>query len=272
VIERMSTGEFAARTRLSRKALRLYQEHGLLEPVAVDPRTGYRAYAPEQVHRARLIARLRLLDLPLADIATLLALAPAAAAKALDDHWQAAERTHSERRRLLRQVQDLLTGRGTPMYDIQTRDVPEQKVLSVQRNLHAAELPAFIDEAHRALYAHLEASGATADGHPFAVYHGMVTEQEDGPVEACVPFTGSVEPAGRLGVRLEPARAEAYTRLTRSQVRYPEILGAYDAVFDWITAQGHEVALTPREVYLADFAAVGDDDPACDVAVPFAAR
>ncbi len=269
--ERLSTGEFAARTRLSRKALRLYQEHGLLEPAAVDPRTGYRAYAPEQVHRARLIGRLRLLDLPLAEIGALLALDPAAAVKALDDHWQDAERTHSERRRLLRQIQDLLTGRGTPVYDVQTREMPEQKVLTVQRNLHAAELPAFIVEAHQALYAHLEASGATATDLPFVVYHGMVTEQEDGPVEACVPFTGSVEPAGRLGVRLEPARAEAYTRLRKDQVGYPEILGAYDAVFDWISAQGHEVALTPREVYLADLAVAGDGDPACDVAVPFRA-
>ena len=268
----MSTGEFAARTRLSRKALRLYQEHGLLEPAGVDPRTGYRAYAPEQVPRARLIARLRLLDLPLAEIAAFLALDPAAAAKALDGHWHAAEQAHSERRRLVRQIQDILTGRETPMYDVRTREVPEQKVLTVQRNVVAPELPAFIDESYRALFAHLEASGATPGEPSYVLYHGMVTEQEDGPVEVCVPFAGGVEPAGALGIRLEPARTEAYTRLTRGQVRYPEILGAYDAVSDWLAAHGHQPALSPREVYFTDFAAAADTDPACDVAFPYRAR
>jgi len=63
--DRMTTGAFAARTRLSRKALRLYDELGLLRPESVDPQTGYRSYVPQQVQRARLIGLLRRLDLPL---------------------------------------------------------------------------------------------------------------------------------------------------------------------------------------------------------------
>ena len=43
-MERLSIGEFSVRSRLSPKALRLYQELGLLEPAAVDPDTGYRSY------------------------------------------------------------------------------------------------------------------------------------------------------------------------------------------------------------------------------------
>ena len=39
-MERLSIGHFSARSRLSPKALRLYQELGLLEPAAVDPDTG----------------------------------------------------------------------------------------------------------------------------------------------------------------------------------------------------------------------------------------
>jgi hypothetical protein len=37
VTDLMSSGEFAARTRLGRKALRLYQEVGLLEPAEDEP-------------------------------------------------------------------------------------------------------------------------------------------------------------------------------------------------------------------------------------------
>jgi effector-binding domain-containing protein len=54
-------------------------------------------------------------------------------------------------------------------------------------------------------------------------------------------------------------------------VRYPEILRAYDAVSGWLQAQGHKSTLPPREVYFADLSTVGDDEPACDIAFPYAA-
>lgn len=269
--EPMSSGAFAARTRLSRKALRLYDEQGLLRPAAVDPGTGYRSYAPEQVRRARLIGLLRRLELPLGQIATLLDLDPGTAAKALGETWRAAEDTHAERRRLVRYLQDLLTGKDGAVYDIQTRDVPEQKVLSTQRNITAGDLPGFIDDACGRLLGHLRAGGIPVSGAAFVVYHGEVTEDSDGPVEVCVPFTGAVEPAGTLGVRLEPAHAEAYTRIPKRQLRFPEILRAYDAVGEWLHRNDRRMTLPPREVYFTDVAAAGDDDPAADIAFPYEA-
>src|SRR6266545_2529795 len=62
----MSIGRFARRAGLSIGALRHYAEIGLLRPARVDPDTGYRYYAEEQLDTARLIARLRDVDVPLA--------------------------------------------------------------------------------------------------------------------------------------------------------------------------------------------------------------
>ncbi|MGP3735026.1 MerR family transcriptional regulator [Streptomyces sp. GDS52] len=64
----LTIGAFAKVSRLSPKALRLYDELGLLTPARVDPVTGYRSYAPEQLDRARLVAWLRRLGMPLARI------------------------------------------------------------------------------------------------------------------------------------------------------------------------------------------------------------
>lgn len=64
----LTIGAFAKASRLSPKALRLYDESGLLTPVRVDPVTGYRFYAPEQLEQARLVAWLRRLGMPLARI------------------------------------------------------------------------------------------------------------------------------------------------------------------------------------------------------------
>ena len=55
----LSIGEFARRSRLSVKALRLYDRRGLLVPAVIDETNGYRRYRETQLARARLIAMLR---------------------------------------------------------------------------------------------------------------------------------------------------------------------------------------------------------------------
>ena len=72
VVSELSIGEFARRSGLSLKALRLYDARGLLPPVRVDDGSGYRFYAPEQLERAHTIALLRRLDMPLSTIADVL--------------------------------------------------------------------------------------------------------------------------------------------------------------------------------------------------------
>ena len=64
----LTIGAFARTSRLSIKALRLYDDIGLLPPVCIDPATGYRYYDPAQLERARLVVWLRRLDMPLARI------------------------------------------------------------------------------------------------------------------------------------------------------------------------------------------------------------
>ena len=87
----LSIGELAARSGLSPKALRLYDESGLLVPRRVDPSTGYRSYGVDQVGRARLIAALRGLGMGLARIRVLCDLDGAAAAAELRSWWRQEE-------------------------------------------------------------------------------------------------------------------------------------------------------------------------------------
>ena len=64
----LSIGRFAEASRLSLKALRLYDRAGLLQPYHVDPHSGYRFYHLKQLERARLILLLRQIDMPLVTI------------------------------------------------------------------------------------------------------------------------------------------------------------------------------------------------------------
>ncbi|MFD2765393.1 MerR family transcriptional regulator [Micromonospora eburnea] len=69
----MPIGVFARATRLSVRVLRNYDRLGLLVPAWVDPGTGYRRYGVDQFARAGLIRRLRELEVPLPEIAEILA-------------------------------------------------------------------------------------------------------------------------------------------------------------------------------------------------------
>ena len=64
----VTIGEFSRLTHLTVKSLRHYHDQDLLTPYAIDPQSGYRRYAVDQAPTAMLIARLRALDMPLAEV------------------------------------------------------------------------------------------------------------------------------------------------------------------------------------------------------------
>jgi protein phosphatase len=99
-VELMTSGAFARASGLSRKALRLYDELGLLHPARVDPATLYRFYDPRQLEQARLVAWLRRLGMPLAAIRSVTGLPPARAAEELAAYWAKAEAETAARREL----------------------------------------------------------------------------------------------------------------------------------------------------------------------------
>jgi DNA-binding transcriptional MerR regulator len=279
----LATGEFARRSGLSLKALRLYDENGLLRPAEVDPATGRRGYGTEQVHAARLIGMLRGAGMSLAEIGLLLAeltgpelATPALAGpktspaiERLDRHLDQLERRHTGRRFLISHIRALLRAEGPPMFPIQTRHVPAQRVMSIQRRLRAPETDGFVAKARAAFRQHL--GGAEPAGPLILIFHGIVDYESDGPLEVVLGCPPGTEPTDLIGIRTEPAHDEAYTTITKAQWDFPAILAAYDAV-----ASSPEVSTAPRsalscrEVYRADPAAIGPAENVCDIAYPLA--
>ena len=111
----LTIGAFAAASRLSPKALRLYDELGLLSPARVDPVTGYRLYSPDQLERARLVAWLRRLGMPLARIKAVCVLPPPAAAREVASFWAQVEADTAARRDLVTFLIEQLSGKEPAM-------------------------------------------------------------------------------------------------------------------------------------------------------------
>ncbi|MGW5128125.1 MerR family transcriptional regulator [Streptomyces sp. NPDC004069] len=280
--ELLTIGAFATRARLSAKALRLYDRLGLLVPAHVDAFSGYRYYRGSQIERARLVALLRELDMPLAKVAEVVDAVEvdgAVAADRLAAYWAGVETRVAGQRTLAEYLRGRLSGRSSEMYgkfEVHTTDVPEQVVITETRHTLVDELPTWIGASlTRLLAAAGECGGVTAS--PFVVYHAEVSMESDGPAEVCVPVADEAaarawaEEGGRpweTKVRVEPARRLAFTRITKAQVAHPQILAAFGAVEQWITEQGLEQAASCREVYFADWEASGPQDPVCDVAFP----
>ncbi len=269
----VSIGEFARRTHLTPKAIRLYDRVGLLRPASIDETSGYRRYRLDQVRTGQLIGLLRGADLSLADIGLLLDdLATGgepAAVERLSQLLGRIERRHDDRKLLIRHVQAILKEGDDPMFSIETRSVPSRRVMSIQRRVRADETDGFVSEAKAAFVAHLNGADATS---PFTlVFHSVVDYEHDGLMEAQLGCSEDVRPTDVIGIRTEPAHDEAYTTITKAQWAFPAILAAYDSVACSAPVRARPGShLSCREVYVAVPDAIGDDDLICDVAFPLA--
>ena len=274
----MSIGEFARRSRLSPKALRLYDELGLLEPARVDDDSGYRYYSASQFERARLIAALRQLQIPLAEIRLIVDLEPDAAAARITEHWHAIETEHTARRDLARYLIDRLQGKRSAMYAVSTRDIPARSVLSIKRSVQGTDgVWAFGKEFISILRNHKLPSMGGRAGAFYCIWWGEVNDDSDGPLEWCRPVpTDQAEQLAvevpELVLRDEPAHREAFIHLGRwphaEPAQWPLIT---QSLLDW--SQQHKAQpsdLGARMTYLADATVteLESKGPDCDFALP----
>jgi DNA-binding transcriptional MerR regulator len=274
----MSIGEFARRSRLSPKALRLYDELGLLEPARVDDDSGYRYYSASQLDRAQLIAALRQLQISLAEIKSIVDLEPDAAAARITEHWNAIETQHTARRDLARYLIDRMQGRRHVMYEVATRDIPARSVLSVKRSVQGTDgVWAFGKEFISILRNRDLPRMDGRAGAFYCIWWGEVNDDSDGPLEWCRPVpTDQAEQLAihvpELVLRDEPAHREAFIHLGRwphaEPAQWPLIT---QSLLDW--SQEHMVQpsdLGARMTYLADATVpeLETKGPDCDFALP----
>ena len=259
-------GRFAATTRLSPKALRLYAEQGLLTPAHIDPSTGYRYYTVGQLPRARMIARLRLLGLPVARVGQLVEMSPAERAVQLRCWLTAQNERLAEQTELVEtMVRQDLGDVAALTSAIATRARLATKIIYRQQNIAIEALDSFMAQAEADARAHLKANDLSADGPMSVLFRDIVTHESEALVEVAVAYEGSVEPAGDLRLRLQPARREIFLPVPAAYEDFPLVLRVYDALETWLDAHG-DLACTdsPFETY------PGTGGARFDVAYPIA--
>jgi DNA-binding transcriptional MerR regulator len=249
----LSIGAFANMTRLSIKALRLYDQLGILQPLYIDPQSGYRYYGVDQISSARMIRNMRDMDMPLALIRRMFAVLGVSQAQAellVRQHLEMRERQLEQIRWQARQFSKQLQPETNIMsLEVVIKDIPLQQIISITRHHTADGLGKQQEKDIGDLFSLAHDSGAQTTGAPFGIYHGPVSETEDGPVETCMAIAGKVETKDDIVARQLEGGKAACVLITGDQCHYPELLGAYDAAADWIQKNGYETVGSPREVW-----------------------
>ena len=191
---RLTIGDFSRMTQLSVKALRHYHEIGLLEPVAVDPQTGYRIYGADQVPVAQVIRRLKDLGMPLEDVKRVLQ-APDLAARnrAIVDHLQRMEAELDQTKATVASLRRLLQRPEPAGASVEFRSLPPTKSIAVRERVAVADLDAWWIEAFGELHTAAGRAGLNRAGPDGALYPTEWFEDEIGDVVAFMPVAGSLD-------------------------------------------------------------------------------
>lgn len=143
----LTIGEFAQLTNLSVRTLRRYHDAGLLEPMSVDPASGYRYYGSEQIPSAQVIHRLRQLDMPLADVRKILASDdPETRAEMIAVHLRRLESELDRTRAAVTSLRQLLRP-DVDELDVELRSVSATTVAAISGTVAQEQMPTWYADA-----------------------------------------------------------------------------------------------------------------------------
>jgi len=267
-----SIGEFSQISGLSVKALRFYDEKGLLKPAQVDATSGYRFYDAGSAERARVIARLREFQFSLDDIAGILTGCEDEAdlLGQLEKQRRAIEeRLRANRKAAQALAQMIADERAAARLAAVGRFVVEEKPL-VPLLVAGLRLTGRYDECGRAFGTLGRTFGRHIAGKPLCLYHDGEFREDDANFEPCLPLHRPVAAPEGISVRTLPAvRCLALIH----QGPYRQLGRSYKKILAEARRRGLALALPSREVYLKGPGMVFKGNPLnylTEIQLPFA--
>jgi DNA-binding transcriptional MerR regulator len=242
----LSIGEYAAATQLSPKALRLYDEQRLLQPARVDPASGYRYYGSDQVALGRLIRTLRDMELPLAEVARIVAAGSARAEVLLNESARELDNRYAREKRAFQAALALL------------RDAPRSDTLPVEHRTRSAMMllvrPFLADRRHfyerlRAetdcARAQLQQVGLAGAAESYCRLIDPLSDEEEAQVELLLALQVRPDCAGEITLRQLPSARCAVAGTSHRSSQGADFSAPLDAIFDWLDRHGHRAIDAP---------------------------
>ncbi|WP_193610270.1 MerR family transcriptional regulator [Nocardioides lijunqiniae] len=238
----LAIGEFSRLTHLSVRTLRRYHDADLLVPATVDPATGYRYYAAEQIPTAQVIHRLRELDVPLAEVRRIVGTPdPDVRATLVAGHLERLESELDRTRAAVASLRRLLRPAPAPV-DVELRTVPETTVAAVEGDVDHDHVLSWYAGA----MAELDATVERPTGAPGGLYDNALFEVGRGRLLVYLP-TDRPPSSGRV----QPVTLPAVELAVTTHVgEHDDIDVTYGEIGSWVVGNALAVAGPVRETYL----------------------
>lgn len=246
----MPIGVFARATRLSVRVLRNYDRLGLLVPARVDPDTGYRWYGVDQFPRAGLIRRLRELEVPLPEIAEILAAdTPEQAHAAIERHREHAATRAARLERIARELGVVLAEpeRVPGWLQVYERWRDAQPIARVLVRTPLRELAEALGPGYARLFAGLAEQGIGPAGPVGTRYLSDDLDAAELEVELFVPVARPPRPTATITAGQLPGCLLA---ATVHEGGYDDVETAYRSLGRWIAGHDRALAGPAEERYL----------------------
>ena len=247
--------DFAQLSRVSPKALRLYDRLGLLKPAHVDECNGYRYYSATQLPRLNRILVFKELGFSLEEISRL-----------LDENISSKEiramlrlrkseieqRLVEDQSRLARvemRLQELEQEKTMSNYEVILKSVESQLVaatLGVIPNYQECE-PIF-DRLFDRTYNYVCSQGLKKVGSGIAIYHETKLRDRNIPVEVAAPIFQKIPGNEKVWVYELPGVETMACAV--HQGSFSNLGQAYNVLLEWVEKNGYQIVGSTREIYL----------------------
>lgn len=247
--------EFSRITRLTAKALRYYEQEGILQPSARDW-NNYRLYNEGDYEKAKMIALLREYDFSIMEIKDVLEICQDSEDLAciMKEKITFIEENIKKEKTLIRNLSKKLSekekGEKADMkYEIEVKQITKVKVASIRYQGGYQDVGKHIGTLYKEVKN--EAAGA-----PFQCYYDA-EYKENADIELCVPIKKTID-VRQTTVKELPAIQALCTVHTGS---YDKIGEAYKALMDYARKHDISCGLPSREIYIKGPGAIFKGNP-----------
>ena len=247
--------DFAQLSRVSPKALRLYDRMGLLKPIQVDSLNGYRYYSASQLSRLNRIVVFKELGFSLEEISQLLnenISTEEIRGMLRLKHSEIQQRVledHMRLRRVEMRLQELEMEGKMPNYEVILKPVASQIVAATVGIIpNYDECGAIFDRMFDEAFSYVFSQGIKQVGNGISIYHDTKLRDHHIPVEAAAPIYEKIPNSEKIWVYELPGVEQMACVVHHGE--FSSLGKAYNTLLEWVEKNGYQVVGSTREVYL----------------------
>ena len=240
----LTIGQFSKTCMVTVKALRHYDEIGLIKPASVNSETGYRQYSEDQIPQMLLINKLKYYGFPLSDIRDILSGGDIAVKlkkqrDVLKGSIEETTRIISELDRHIRNLErtgDIMSYQNN--YNVEIITTEDRHVIANRQHMSTDDFGKY----YGMLYKRVADENIVLNGECMAIYHDREFDPENSDIELALGVADKTK-ADKI---IPGAQCAAVTHIGA----YSKLSEAYGYITKWIGENGYEIAAPPYEIYV----------------------